>query len=409
MTNRPELQALARAIAAILIGVQLAGWISFLPIALGGHADFRQLYTAGYMLRTGQRHALYDFAAQKALQDSLVSPEQNALPFNHLPYEATLFAPLSFMPYQAAYFTFLALNMLLFIAALRMLRPAFALGDHLFWMGICFLPVSVALMQGQDSIILLALFSGAFVQLSRDKEMSAGFLLGLGFFKFQLLLPIVLLFLCWKRWRFCVASAATAAATMVASLLLVGWEQMRLYAQSLTAMSVGLSSQASQVKYGISPADMPNLRGLVYGFSNGYLNGAAQQLIVLLTSLVVLGLVAAKARPRTGAGALLLSIAASAIVSYHLLAHDWSILLIPILAVASGLRTKGNLKRPVSWNEAFLLLMFLAPLLLTFGRNYFFLGSLPLIAFLIFLVRDKSTTGNSSIGLGDISKEPWPS
>src|ERR1700758_3100214 len=98
MTNRPMLPVLARSIAAILLGVQLASWIAFLPIALKGHADFRQLYTSGFMLWSGNRHNLYDFAIQKSIQDSVVSPELNALPFNHLAYEAILFAPLSLMP-----------------------------------------------------------------------------------------------------------------------------------------------------------------------------------------------------------------------------------------------------------------------------------------------------------------------
>ena len=393
MTNRSELNALARAIAAILLGVQLASWIFFLPIALRGHADFRQLYAAGFMLRSGNRHNLYDFATQKSIQDSIVSPELNALPFNHLAYEAILFAPLSLMPYRAAYFAFLALNALLFIAALKMLQSVFSLGGHLFWVGLCFLPVSVALMQGQDSIILLALFSGAFLQASRGKDTSAGFLLGMGFFKFQLVLPVAFLFLFWKRWRPFLALTVTAIATIMGSLILVGWKQMLLYLHSLTEMSVSLNSEASHLKYGISPADMPNLRGLVYVLSNGHMSSSAQQSIILLMSLVVLVLAAVIARPRTAVEALPLAIAASAVVSYHLLAHDWSVLLIPILAVVSRIYREVHLPRAISSQEAILLILFLAPLLLAFGRNFFYLGSLPLMAFLAILVPNRTTSG----------------
>jgi hypothetical protein len=392
MTNRPMLQVLARSIAAILLGVQLASWIAFLPIALKGHADFRQLYTSGFMLQSGNRHNLYDFAIQKSIQDSLVSPELNALPFNHLAYEAILFAPLSLMPYRAAYFAFLALNALIFIAALKMLQSVFPVGGHLFWIGVCFLPVSVALMQGQDSIIFLALFSGAFLQASRGKETSAGFLLGMGFFKFQLVLPIAFLFLCWKRWRLFLALTVTAIAAVGGSLILVGWNQMALYLHSLTAMSVSLNSQANQLKYGISPADMPNLRGLVYVLSNGHVSSFAQQSIIVLMSLVVLVLVPMIARPRTAVEALALAIAASAVVSYHLLAHDWSVLLIPLLAVMSRIYREVRLLRDVSSHEASLLILYLAPLLLMFGRNFFFLGSLPLLAFLAVLLRNRTTS-----------------
>ena len=68
-------------IAPLLIGVQLLAWIFFLPQSLHGHASFRQLYTAGYMVRTGHAHELYDYTAQKFFQDQLVSREAVLMPF----------------------------------------------------------------------------------------------------------------------------------------------------------------------------------------------------------------------------------------------------------------------------------------------------------------------------------------
>jgi hypothetical protein len=215
----------------------------------------------------------------------------------------------------------------------------------------------------------------------------------MGFFKFQLVLPVAFLFLFWKRWRPFLALTVTAIATIMGSLILVGWNQMLLYLHSLTEMSVSLNSQASHLKYGISPADMPNLRGLVYVLSNGHMSSSAQQSIILLMSLVVLVLAAVIARPRTAVEALPLAIAVSAVVSYHLLAHDWSVLLIPILAVVSRIYREVHLPRAISSQEAILLILFLAPLLLAFGRNFFYLGSLPLMAFLAILVPNRTTSG----------------
>jgi Glycosyltransferase family 87 len=387
MVNRPILQSAVRGIAVILLGVQLATWTFFLPIALSGHADFRQLYAAGFMLRSGYRHNLYDYRVQKSIEDSIVSPESNALPFNHLAYESLLFAPLSYMPYRPAYLTFLALNVSLLIVTLRILRFVFGLHGYAFWLGICFFPIPVALMQGQDSIILLALFSAAFFKLSQGKEISAGVLIGLGLFKFQLVLPIALLLLCWKRWHFFIGLMASATATIVVSILLVGWHQIELYAGSLIAMSTGLNSESGRVMYGISPADMPNLRGLVYGLTNGHLSGSAQQVIILVVSLVVLGSVATMAKPRTGSEALLVSIPTGAIVSYHLLAHDWSILLIPLFTVVNDVHGDNGSLRGIFWREAIVLTMFLVPLLLAIGRNYFYWGSISVFLFLIVLVQ----------------------
>ena len=387
MVNRPILQSAVRGIAVILLGVQLATWTFFLPIALSGHADFRQLYAAGFMLRSGYRHNLYDYRVQKSIEDSIVSPESNALPFNHLAYESLLFAPLSYMPYRPAYLTFLALNVSLLIVALRILRSVFALHGYVYWFGICFFPVPIALMQGQDSIILLALFSVAFVKLSQGKEISAGVLIGLGLFKFQLVLPIAFLLFCWKRWRLFIGLMVSTTAAIAVSVLLVGWYQIELYAHSLIAMSTDLNSELRRVMYGISPADMPNLRGLVYGLTKDRLSGSVQQEIILAISLIVLALVATIAKPRTASEALILSIPTSAIVSYHLLAHDWSVLLIPLLTVVSATHDEKKTLRGISLHEVIVLMTFLAPLLLAIGRNYFYWGSISVFLFLAVLVQ----------------------
>jgi hypothetical protein len=56
------------ALPAVMFGFHISGWIFFFPGAMQGHADFRQLYTAGYMIRTGHASELFDYAAQKHFQ-----------------------------------------------------------------------------------------------------------------------------------------------------------------------------------------------------------------------------------------------------------------------------------------------------------------------------------------------------
>jgi len=53
-------------------------------------------------------------------------------------------------------------------------------------MFVTFLPVSAALMQGQDSVLLLALLAAAAVTLDRGRELTAGVLVGLGYSSFRL-------------------------------------------------------------------------------------------------------------------------------------------------------------------------------------------------------------------------------
>ena len=95
-------------ISPILLAAQLMGWLTFSPSALHGHADFRQLYAAGYMVRTGHASELYNYRAQQSFQDTLVGNDEPALPFIRPAFQALLFVPFSLLPYRTAYLAFLA-------------------------------------------------------------------------------------------------------------------------------------------------------------------------------------------------------------------------------------------------------------------------------------------------------------
>src|SRR5580698_8482079 len=110
-------------VLAILGGALIAAWLAFLPLALHGRADFRQLYVAGAMVRAGHAGEIYDYEMEKKFQDQLVHPEETALPFNHLAYESLLLVPFSMLRYKAAYFAFLALNVAFLALAIAALRP----------------------------------------------------------------------------------------------------------------------------------------------------------------------------------------------------------------------------------------------------------------------------------------------
>src|SRR5260370_10802523 len=114
LTNVPDYgRACALGIPAYLVGVHLWTWVFTVSVFLGGGADFRQLYAAGYMVRTGHANELYDYDAQKYFQDKLVSPAQIALPFVRPAYQALVFDPLSRLTYRKAYFAFLVINVVI--------------------------------------------------------------------------------------------------------------------------------------------------------------------------------------------------------------------------------------------------------------------------------------------------------
>jgi len=381
-------KGLALGIPAILLGLQISGWLFFLPGALHGYADFRHLYTAGFMVRSGHAHELYDYDTQKSFQDALVSREEIAMPFNHLAYEALLFIPFSLLPYRTAYCAFLAVNLVLLAISFRLLRPRL---DNLagVWrwlpaaMFLGFLPIAAALMHGQDSILLLTLLAAAVVALGQGRELTAGVLVGLGLFKFQIVIPIALLFLAWRRWRFSAGFALSGAVVGAGSLWLVGRAQVVVYSRSLISMSVS-GSHLDRFRYGIYPGVMPNLRGLISGLAGPHLPVFwIQAATFALSGLTLLWVKTRAPWRQQGANALLLAITAGAVVSYHLYIHDMSVLLIPIAvklnefigAEATGDRGGRLIARASA-------LMFAAPACMSFIPSHFYVVSLPLLAFL---------------------------
>src|SRR5258705_7872173 len=111
-------------LSPLLIGIQILGWLTFFPAALlQGHADFRQLYAAGYMVRTGHAAELYDLPSQQLFQDVLVGNDERALPFIRPAYQALLFVPFSLLQYRSAYLAFLAVNLALLVLVFWILCP----------------------------------------------------------------------------------------------------------------------------------------------------------------------------------------------------------------------------------------------------------------------------------------------
>lgn len=378
------IKPLALALPLYLIGVHISTWFSQLPLFLAGMADLRHLYVAGLMLRTGHRHELYEKAAQQFFQSAYVSPGDFPMQYNHLAYEALLYAPFSIFSYRTAYFVFLAFNVILLVAVYRLIRSRMDnIAAFYPWLPAAlvpaFLPIGVALMQGQDSIVLLLVLAGALLAFDRGKDFLAGILVALGLFKFTVALPIAFFFFVWRRWRFTVGFSATATGLAVASLAIAGTAQTIKYLHLLTAMGVKLSSATDQFTYGIRIATMPNLRGLVFGLAGAHAPAVVQGITITLSIMLVVW-AAMAGRKLNAADQLLFAITASAVVSYHFLFHDMSVLFLPIVCVL-------NRAKLGSWPAA---LLFVAPVWWAFSPNHFYLVCVPLCAFLFSMPEKES-------------------
>jgi Glycosyltransferase family 87 len=392
-TNPPHkgvpyyVRAGAMGIPAILFGLVVSGWIAFIPGAMAGHADFRQLYAAGYMIRAGMGHRLYDYDVQKDFQDRLVSPEAIALPYIRPAYQALLFVPFTFVSYRGAYWIMVALNMALLTVSFQLLIPYMSMLRTIWtWLPLAifasFLPTGAALIQGQDSILLLVLLAAAFVALSKCNEFTAGLLTALGLFKFQFVVPIALLFLIWRRWRFSGGFAIVATALSALSVWLTGASQIRIYIRSLFSMGAGLAFVPKLFNYPMRLQVMENLHGLVFGISRGRFSSKWQLGTVIVLSCLFFAWTGFKGRKITSPTELmLLAIPCGVLVSYYAFTHDLSVLLIPIVMTLNRFLARVDSKAgklPVMSA----LLVFVAPTMQVFSPNQLYLGALT-IAFLL--------------------------
>jgi hypothetical protein len=242
----------------------------------------------------------------------------------------------------------------------------------------------VALFQGQDSSVLLAVLTCSYLAMEKNQEYRAGFFLGLTIFKFQFCIPIALLLLAWNRRRAVLSFAATAAAAIGASFALTGFNTLSIYSSYLVSVSTHLGS-GEQLKYAIYPMKMPNIFGLVFAIAGNH-----TVITVLISCLVIAW---ASRRPPSFP----LAVAAAMLVSYHGLIHDAAILVIPILLFAeAGLRDT-----PTSWRRVWVsVATVIYPTIAVAAILPFCLLAVPLFGF---LQRD----GNSRRNLPNVNGEKW--
>lgn len=388
-------------ISVLLLGIQLLAWVYFLPEALRGHTSFRQLYTAGYMVRSGHASQLYDYNTQKHFQDGLVSQQPMLMPFIRPPFDAVVFVPFSLLPYRWAYIAFSIVSLGALGFSVRLLRPwtknlesqTRSLPAMIF---ISFVPVAAALILGQDSILLLALLSASLLAMENEKNFVSGALAGLGLFKFHLVIPLALLMLVWRRFRFFAGFAATAVTLGLISLLVVPFAQIRFYLASLLTIGKGASAGAHELlRYPLPITMMATVHGLVVGFVGINLSPHAQTMLTAALALALLAAVAIMSpQACKPSSAMAIAITASVLASYYLFVYDLTILLLPLTIALNHATAPGpNRMRSALWTASALVVI--APAVMFFSIAHFFLVSLPVFFLLLVLAR---STHNESRG-----------
>ena len=373
-------------LGALLI-LQIVAVALRFPVALAGRVDFRTFYTAAHMVHSGR---LYDYQAELSAQNALVSPNRYALPFMCPPYVALLFAPLSLVSYKAAYWIFFVLNLCFCAASVLVMRPYCpALRER--WkplvplLFLSFAPLGRALVFGQVSLALLLLYCVCYAAIQNGRPFLAGIFLALALLKFQIALPVVLLFLIWRQWRFVAGFASGAAALALISIRIIGASGLSACLHSLAFM---IGQTSSETKFAMFSAQMPNL----YGFCHTLSAGTRGYVLTILCSLATLAWAAVR-KP-----SLPVALLAGMLVSYHLYMYDLALLLLPISLVFDREIASPINNRPALYASGALVVLCSFAFLIT--PNFQYLFAIPIAVLFVSL---ESTEKASRPGLSDAS------
>ena len=349
-----------------------------------GYPDFTALYSAGKIVGQGLGRQLYDSQTQFRVQQEFaagVSIRQGPLPYIHPPWEALLIVPFTWFSYPAAYLLWNGMNVLILLSLPFLLRHQLPQLEKMsaplcLFVSLAFYPIFFDLLQGQDILPLLLFLTLAFVALKQNHDLAAGCWLGLGLFRFHLVLPLMFILLLHRRVKALLGFVSVAFVLAAASIAIIGWDAAFSYPAFVWHVETVMGHGA------IVPVDMPNLRGLLHTFLAERGSKLVIQLVVAVLSVVLLLFASSKWRlEREGTAfdlGFALAVVSTILVSYHANTYDLSILFLPVLLLTNHLagadwkpgRSRIALVGPM-------LLLFVSPLQMLLLQKY---GKLSLLA-----------------------------
>jgi hypothetical protein len=279
--------------------------IRFFNTAFAGtERDFLALYSGARLAGTNR---LYDPQSIWAIQVATTGGYGPSLLFTRIPCFALFLWPLAQLPYDAARYTWAALQLVAVITA-AWLWPG---SRKLALIVICWsFPILTCLTFGADTTLLL-LWLVLWRRLeAKNYPVWAGIALALCIAKFHLFLLLPLLLIRHRRWSVVKGSAIGVSALLVLSFLTAGWRWPIDYLHVLTMP-------------GINPNGilMPN----IHGFAPPGLEIPAVILTLILACIAIVRL--------DYADATVAALAGSFLCSYHTYVMDGVVLLPAIMLV----------------------------------------------------------------------------
>ena len=353
--------------------------------------DFSEFYAAGQIVRHGLGSSLYDLIVQAEFQLQVAPVHAFYL---RPPFEALLFVPFTYLSYRAAYAAWILFSLALLSGAARLIQCNTNILDAMsqYTRGIpvdyglllvvflTFAPTMNCFLIGQDSVLMLMIYTLVFITLKRGREFEAGGVLACGLFKFHLVLPFAIIFALRRRGLFLLGFAGITLLLVAISVLVSGPGALIAYPKMF------LNSQYRALM-GFQPEYAANVHGLVYMITPTNMPAAIPWTVVAALSAFLLWLTARLWNDGEFDLSFSAAVIASLLTGYHSFVYDLSLLLLPVAIVCGELAKCKTLLGKLTLNST-LVVLFVQPVhYVLMTRHMYALMGVPIVALFVSVVR----------------------
>lgn len=347
-------------------------------------------YMAGELVRSSSRQNIYSPEQQLQVFNRLLAPARAAKChfLQYPPFFFVMLAPLSSLPYQIAerlWQLTLTLAGVTALIALMFVRMKATAKEAVFVLlaGLCSAPMWVAIVVGQASWLILALFALFFLFLLTRNALAAGAFLSLSTIKPQYAALLGTAALSGRRFKVVAFAVFFELGLLVLSCLVVGWPNV------LTYPSILFHAETTADFSGVYPEYMIGVRGLLSSFLAPRLALVASTVLMLpaLAAIVALWNVSCRQKnPEVDDWVVALTVLLCLIFSPHIHIYDDTLLLLPAVLTLTGPRagdTRDGASSPavpfLAWKGILILFPLLSWVLLVLDSS----SSIRRIPFLI--------------------------
>ena len=310
--------------------------------------DFLHEYV-GWVVRAGDPARLYEIRYFAAAQHDpaltgFTWPTEHFFQALHPPFYYLWVAPLSLLDYRTAAHLWAALGVAALVASVVLLgRSDERLRPWLGWavaLSVFYTPVAETLVSGQKSTLLLLLFTGTYLLLTRRRLFLAGATFGCVALKPQLLLVVALVMLAKREWRFLAGMAAAGA--------LLGLQSLRVGSEACTGWLAAIAHPFPQRELIERSHSWLGFAQLFTGEDGGTLVLGLTAALTLATGVALFRLLRGRLAfesPRFGVQFSAMVIATPLVSPYLYKTYDMAIIVLPLVVLARVMPTSTPARR----------------------------------------------------------------